>query len=125
VGAIIKDPGGRLLLVKRGHDPEAGRWSLPGGRVEPGESDQQAVTREIREETGLEVRCDQLVGSVMRPWSADAVLEISDYAATVTGGRLGAGDDAAGVRWVSPAELGRLPLTSGLAETLAAWGVLG
>ena len=125
MGAIIKDPGGRLLLIKRGHDPEAGRWSLPGGRVEPGESDQQAVIREIREETGLQIRCDQLVGSVMRPWSADAVLEISDYAATVTGGRLGAGDDAAEVRWVSPAELGRLPLTSGLAETLAAWGVLG
>lgn len=125
VGAIIKDPGGRLLLIRRGHDPEAGRWSLPGGRVEPGESDQQAVIREIREETGLEVRCDQLVGAAARPWSADAVLEISDYAATVTGGRLAAGDDAAEVRWVSPAELGRLPLTSGLAETLAGWGVLG
>ena len=62
VGAIIKDPGGRLLLIKRGHAPQAGRWSLPGGRVEPGESDQQAVIREIREETGLQVQCDQLVG---------------------------------------------------------------
>ena len=64
VGAIIKDPAGRLLLIKRGHAPQAGRWSLPGGRVEPGESDEQAVIREIREETGL--RGDgatQLVGS--------------------------------------------------------------
>ncbi len=125
VGAIIKDPAGRLLLVKRGHAPQAGRWSLPGGRVEPGESDQQAVVREIREEAGLEVRCDRLVGSVERPWAPDAVLEIRDYAATVTGGTLAAGDDAAEVRWVSPAELGGLPLTSGLAEALAAWGVLG
>ena len=124
MGAIIKDPRGRLLLIKRGHAPQAGRWSLPGGRVEPGETDQQAVIREIREETGLEVQCDQLVGSVQRPWPPDAVLEIRDYAATVTGGTLGAGDDAAEVRWVSPAELGRLPLTSGLAETLAGWGVL-
>ena len=124
MGAIIKDPRGRLLLIKRGHAPQAGRWSLPGGRVEPGESDQQAVIREIREETGLEVQCDQLVGSVERRWPPDAVLEIRDYAATVTGGTLGAGDDAAEVRWVSPAELGRLPLTSGLAETLAGWGVL-
>jgi 8-oxo-dGTP diphosphatase len=124
VGAIIKDSSGRLLLIKRGHAPQAGRWSLPGGRVEPGETDQQAVIREIREETGLDIRCDQLVGSVQRP-SADAVLEIRDYAATVTGGTLGAGDDAADVRWVSPAELGRLPLTTGLAETLAGWGVLG
>jgi len=125
VGAIIKDPGGRLLLIKRGHAPQAGRWSLPGGRVEPGESDQQAVIREIREETGLEVECDQLVGSVKRLLPPDAVLEISDYAATVTGGTLVAGDDAAEVRWVSPAEMERLPLTSGLAETLAGWGVLG
>jgi 8-oxo-dGTP diphosphatase len=124
VGAIIKDSSGRLLLIKRGHAPQAGRWSLPGGRVEPGETDQQAVIREIREETGLDIRCDQLVGSVQRP-SPDAMLEIRDYAATVTGGTLGAGDDAADVRWVSPAELGRLPLTTGLAETLAGWGVLG
>jgi ADP-ribose pyrophosphatase YjhB (NUDIX family) len=124
VGAIIKDPGGRLLLIKRGHAPQAGRWSLPGGRVEPGETDQQAVIREIREETGLEISCDRLVGSVER-LSADALLEIRDYAATVTGGELSAGDDAADARWVSPAELGALPLTSGLAETLAGWGVLG
>ena len=125
VGAIIKDPGGRLLLIKRGHAPQAGRWSLPGGRVEPGETDQQAVIREIREETGLEIRCDRLVGSVQRLSPPDAVLDIRDYAATVTGGLLSAGDDAADVRWVGPAELGRLPLTSGLAETLAGWGVLG
>jgi 8-oxo-dGTP diphosphatase len=125
VGAIIKDPGGRLLLIKRGHAPQAGRWSLPGGRVEPGETDQQAVIREIREETGLEIRCDRLVGSVQRLLPPDAVLDIHDYAATVTGGGLSAGDDAADVRWVSPAELGSLPLTSGLAETLAGWGVLG
>lgn len=92
--------------------------------MEPGETDQQAVIREIREETGLDIRCDQLVGSVQR-LSPDAVLEIRDYAATVTGGTLGAGDDAAEVRWVSPAELGGLPLTTGLAETLAGWGVLG
>jgi 8-oxo-dGTP diphosphatase len=125
VGAIIKDSHGRLLLIKRGHAPQAGRWSLPGGRVEPGETDQQAVIREIREETGLDIRCDRLVGSVQRLSPPDAVLEISDYAATVTGGTLVAGDDAAEARWVSPAELGGLPLTSGLAETLAGWGVLG
>ena len=53
------------------------------------------------------------------------MLEIRDYAATVTGGSLVAGDDAAEARWVSPAELGSLPLTTGLAETLADWGVLG
>jgi 8-oxo-dGTP diphosphatase len=125
VGAIIKDGAGRLLLIKRGHEPEAGRWSLPGGRVEPGETDEQAVIREIREETGLSVTCQHLVGSVERPGPRDAVIEIRDYAATVTGGRLAAGDDAADVRWVSPADLDGLVLTSGLAETLTGWGVLG
>ena len=125
VGAIIKDATGRLLLIQRGHDPEAGRWSLPGGRIEPGETDEQALIREVREETGLTVTCQHLVGSVKRPGAAGAVLDIRDYAATVTGGRLVAGDDAAEVRWVSPAGLDGLALTSGLAETLAGWGVLG
>jgi 8-oxo-dGTP diphosphatase len=125
VGAIIKDEAGRLLLIQRGHEPETGRWSLPGGRIEPGESDEQAVVRETREETGLRVTCGALVGSVQRPGLRGAVLDIRDYAVTVTGGTLAAGDDAARARWVSEADLAALPLTSGLAEALAAWGVLG
>ncbi|HEY6274895.1 MAG TPA: NUDIX domain-containing protein [Streptosporangiaceae bacterium] len=125
VGAIVTGPGGRLLLVRRGHEPEAGRWSLPGGRVQPGESDEQAVVREVREETGLVVTPGRLVGSVERPGPAGAVYDIYDYAATVSGGRLGAGDDAADVRWIGQDELAGLTLTTGLAETLAAWGVLG
>ena len=124
VGAIIKDEAGRLLLIQRGHEPETGRWSLPGGRIEPGESDEQAVVRETREETGLQVRCGALIGSVERP-GLRGLLDIRDYAATVTGGALAPGDDAADARWVSPADLAALPLTSGLAETLTAWGVLG
>jgi len=125
VGAIIRDEAGRLLLIKRGHDPEAGRWSLPGGRVEPGETDEQAVVREIREETGLSVACGQLIGSVERPGLRGAVVAIADYAATVTGGTLVPGDDAADARWVSPADLAGLTLTGGLAEALTAWGVIG
>ena len=125
VGAIVKDEAGRLLLIQRGHEPETGRWSLPGGRIEPGESDTQAVVRETREETGLQVTCGALVGSVERPGLRGAVLDIRDYSATVTGGTLTAGDDAADARWVSPADLAGLHLTSGLAETLTAWGVLG
>ena len=88
VGAIIRDAAGRLLLIKRGHDPEAGRWSLPGGRVEPGESDAQALVREMREETGLIVQPGPLVGAVERPGPGGSVLEIRDYAATVMGGTL-------------------------------------
>ena len=125
VGAIVTDDAGRLLLVKRGHEPEAGRWSLPGGRVKPGESDWQALVREVREETGLWVEPGRLVGAVERPAPDGAVFDIHDYAAGVSGGRLTAGDDAADARWVHPRDLDRLTLTSGLARTLADWGVLG
>jgi 8-oxo-dGTP diphosphatase len=122
VGAIVTDAGGRLLLIQRGHEPEAGRWSLPGGRVRPGESDADAVVREVREETGLVVAPGALVGSVERPGPAGAVYDIHDYAAAVTGGRLAAGDDAADARWIGRAELAGLVLTTGLAETLSRWG---
>jgi 8-oxo-dGTP diphosphatase len=124
VGGIVTDPAGRLLLIKRGHDPEAGRWSLPGGRVERGETDQQAVVRELHEETGLRVECGPLAGSVERPGRDGDVVVIRDYRATVAGGALQPGDDAADARWVSPAELASLPLSSGLAEALTEWGVL-
>jgi 8-oxo-dGTP diphosphatase len=125
VGAIITDDTGRLLLIKRGHEPEEGRWSLPGGRVRPGESDPQALVREVREETGLQVEPGRLIGEVERPAPGGAIFDIQDYAATVSGGLLAAGDDAADARWIVPGDVGRLPLTSGLAETLIAWGVLG
>ncbi len=124
VGAIITDRAGRLLLIRRGHEPEAGRWSLPGGRVELGESDQQAVVREVREETGLSVACGELVGEVTRPGPGGRVLVIRDYRATVTGGDLAAADDAADARWVAPAEFAGLALTSGLLPALAGWGVV-
>lgn len=125
MGAIITDDTGLLLLIKRGHEPEEGRWSLPGGRVGPGESDRDALVREIREETGLRVEPGRLIGEVERPAPGGAVFEIYDYAASVSGGQLAAGDDAADARWIDPGDIGQLSLTTGLAETLAAWGVLG
>ena len=128
VGAIIHDQTGRLLLVLRGHEPGKGLWSVPGGRIEPGETDQQAVVREVMEETGLEVACGPLVGAVERPGLAGAVIDIRDYSAIVTGGELTAGDDAAEVRWVTTAEALALDaddkLTSGLLDALRSWRVL-
>ena len=53
VGAVVHDAAGRLLMVRRANEPGRGQWSLPGGRVEPGESDASALARELREETGL------------------------------------------------------------------------
>ena len=125
VGAVVKDDQGRLLLIKRGHAPGAGLWSLPGGRIEPGETDAEALVREMHEETGLVIEAGQLIGTVRRPAQDGAVLDIRDYAATVTGGSLRPGDDAADARWVDASELASLPLTEGLAETLTGWGVLG
>jgi 8-oxo-dGTP diphosphatase len=124
VGAVIRDDQGRLLLVKRGHEPGAGLWSLPGGRIEPGETDAEALVREMREETGLEVEPGPLLGAVRRPAGAGALIDIRDYAAAVTGGTLIPGDDAADARWVSVAELDSLAITEGLVEALTSWGVL-
>jgi ADP-ribose pyrophosphatase YjhB (NUDIX family) len=128
VGAVIKDEAGRLLLIRRGREPAAGLWSIPGGRIEPGESDASALVREVLEETGLTVVPGQLLGVVERPGLAGAVFDIRDYLAVVTGGELAAGDDADDARWSAPAELTRLEargaLTSGLTEALASWGVL-
>jgi len=125
VGAVIKDDRGRLLLIKRGHAPGAGLWSLPGGRIEPGETDAEALVREMREETGLVIEAGQLIGTVRRPTQDGGLLDIRDYAATVTGGTLRAGDDAADARWVAASELEILPITEGLVEALTSWGVLG
>ncbi len=125
VGAVVTDGQGRLLMIKRGHEPGAGLWSIPGGRIEPGETDAEALVREMFEETGLVVEVGSLIGSVQRPGLAGAVIDIRDYAAMVTGGTLRPGDDAADARWVDLADLGSLAITEGLIEALTEWGVLG
>jgi 8-oxo-dGTP diphosphatase len=125
VGAVVTDGHGRLLLIKRGHEPGAGLWSLPGGRIEPGETDAEALVREMLEETGLTVEPGRLLGRVQRAGPGGAVFDIRDYAATVTGGTLRAGDDAADARWAGAEELAALDITEGLMEVLADWGVLG
>jgi 8-oxo-dGTP diphosphatase len=125
VGAVIKDGRGRVLLIRRGHDPGAGLWSLPGGRVEPGETDAEALVREMREETGLVVQAGRLLGSVRRPYRNGDVIDIRDYTAIVIGGTLAAGDDATDIRWADEEDFASLPVTEGLAEILTNWGVLG
>lgn len=125
VGAVVTDEQGRLLVIQRGHDPGAGLWSIPGGRIEPGETDAQALVRELLEETNMQVKVGKLIGRVQRPGLGGAIIDIRDYAATVTGGTLRAGDDAADARWVTAAELGCLEVTEGLIEALTEWGVLG
>jgi 8-oxo-dGTP diphosphatase len=127
VGGLVLDSRGRLLLVLRANDPGRGQWSVPGGRVEPGEADEAAVRREIAEETALSVTVVRLCGVVERPAPA-GVFVIYDYQCSVDGGVARAGSDAADVRWVDPVEFAALDRAGGmvdrLAETLWDWGVL-
>lgn len=122
--AVITDSAGRVLLVQRGTDPERGRWSVPGGAVEPGENLTEAAAREAFEETGLHVEIGRELWSVDIPAGDGRTYEVHDFAATVTGGTLTPGDDADDARWVTPAELDRLPLTSNLTDYLRAAGII-
>jgi len=124
VGAVAVADGA-LLLVRRGHEPEVGRWTLPGGRLEPGETVPEAVVREVFEETALRVECGCFVGWAERR-SPDHHFVILDFAVRVTGPqRPSAGGDAADVAWVPLVELDRVDLVTGLLAFLSAHGVLG
>ncbi|WP_448811862.1 NUDIX hydrolase [Agromyces bauzanensis] len=122
VSAIVRDAAGRYLLVRRSAPPEPGRWTLPGGRVEPGESMADAVAREVLEETGLRVRVGAEAGTLERAAPDGGVFEIHCFATEHRGGEPAAGSDAAGLRWATVEELDRLELTRGLRELLARWG---
>ncbi|MDE0162170.1 MAG: NUDIX hydrolase [Acidimicrobiaceae bacterium] len=123
VGAIVRRSG-ELLLVRRGRSPAAGEWSVPGGRVEPGELLMEAVVRELHEETGLRAVCGPLVGWVERT-GEDHHFVILDFEATVTGDlEPVAGSDAAEARWWPVSEVAALPLVEGLAEFLYDHGII-
>lgn len=124
VGAVVHDDEHRLLVIQRGTPPAAGCWSVPGGRVEPGETDAAAVIREVAEETGLEVVVGARVGTVVLPGPGGISYDVRDYACAVTGGRLRAGHDAIDARWVDRSELLLLDTVPGLVDTLERWGVL-
>jgi 8-oxo-dGTP diphosphatase len=124
VGGVVRDGSGRLLMVRRARPPGEGLWTIPGGRVEPGEDDAAALARELKEETGLDVVVGGLAGTVERPGPDGVTFEIHDYAATVTGGTLRAGDDAAEAGWIAPDRLCGLPVTPGLLDALVLWGLL-
>ena len=123
VGAIVLHEG-RVLLVKRGHAPGLGLWSVPGGLVDVGETTVDAARREVDEETGLTVRIAGLVGVLDRVtrdaegrvryhWVLIDYLAIPESTETLT-----AGSDAAEVRWVTIDEVERLPITEGLVDMI-------
>ncbi|WP_343287265.1 NUDIX domain-containing protein [Gordonia sp. SID5947] len=124
VGAVVWGSGDRLLLVLRRHPPQAGRWTFPGGKVEPGETLPEAVAREVEEETGLVVEVGRQAWVVDIPGDDDVMYEVHDFVAEYRSGTLRAGDDAADARWVAAHELDLLPLTDGLLEHLGRHGLL-
>ena len=120
--AVVDD---RLLLIRRGHGPAAGEWSVPGGRVEAGEPVEAAVVREMAEETGLPVVVDELLGWVER-FEDDSHYVILDFRVTVLDPDmpLRAGDDAAEATWVPVTDVGERRTVDGLYEFLQDTGVL-
>jgi mutator protein MutT len=117
VGALIFEKG-RILLAERGKDPLKGWWSLPGGIVETGEKLADAMRREVREETGLEVEVVSMFEIFERVIPDDAGRAeyhyvLIDYLCKVVGGTLEAASDVSRAAWVSQSELSNYRVTEG------------
>ena len=121
VGVVVVEDG-RILLVRRGHQPRRGMWAVPGGKVRAGETLRDAAVRETSEETGLIVE----IGAVA--WVGEDISDahhivLIDFLAIPVGGRLAPGDDADEAVWVPVAEARSLPLTPTMHELLDSLGV--
>jgi 8-oxo-dGTP diphosphatase len=117
VGALLFDRD-RILLVERGKEPLKGYWSLPGGVLEAGETLEQGVVREVREETGLEVQplgVLEIFERIIRDslGAPEYHYVLIDYICRVTGGSLAAADDVSRVAWVPRRRLSTYRITEG------------
>jgi ADP-ribose pyrophosphatase YjhB (NUDIX family) len=124
VGALIFE-GDRVLLVERGKEPLLGYWSLPGGAVEAGERLEDALTREVLEETGLEVATGA-IATVFERIMPDAAgrceyhYVLIDFYCTIQSGELRPGDDSSAVAWFAIDALPELKMTEGTREVIHA-----
>lgn len=115
VGAVVWNDRGEVLLIRRMNPPRRDEWSLPGGKVEFGETLHDALAREVREETGLEIDIVVLIDVAELIEDAGAGTEgkhyvLVDYCARALPGELVAATDASDARWFSLAEIDALPL---------------
>ena len=115
VGAVVLKEG-RVLLVRRGVDPNYGLWTIPGGGLHVGETLREGAEREILEETGIEIRArEQIYTGDLVEQDAEGRVRfhyvVIDFAADYVSGEVNGADDALEARWVSPEDLAGLPAT--------------
>ncbi len=118
---MVFNDEGHVLLIKRGKEPHYGRWMVPGGTLEWGETLEAAAVREVREETGLEIEIDTLIDVIQAMTPGDSAFHfvIMHYLARPTGGTLRAGSDALEAAWVGEEAFGAHDLTAELQAVIA------
>ena len=120
--AIVRE--GKVLLIKRAYAPYQHLWTLPGGRIEPGETIEQCAIREIREELALSIRNPRPV--MVQPLGRDGTFRLAIFATRDFSGQILASDEIADHKWMDPSALPALRTTSRLDDVLArAFAVLG
>ena len=106
---VICFRGEEVLLIQRGTAPRKGEWSIPGGRIEAGESEAQAALRELYEETGVRAALGPKVEVILAQFEGFHY-RLHDYAAEWMSGQPRAGDDAAKAKFVSVDKIGELKM---------------